>query len=135
MGICFSAEEQYQFSQQQNYQKKTISGFNSILILFFLGFGLIFSDFDDVLLEKYQFGFVNDQRKLLNLDEMGNFSIFLTTCGFWVNWDSGDVLLKNSSLGFLIIRKKLLNFDVIWRFFSIFLSDDDMFLWTILVLL
>lgn len=28
MGICFSAEEQFQFSQQQNYQKKKSSGFS-----------------------------------------------------------------------------------------------------------
>lgn len=31
MGICFSAEDhQYQFSQQQNYQKKTTPGFHWI---------------------------------------------------------------------------------------------------------
>ncbi|KAL0877092.1 hypothetical protein Bca101_026797 [Brassica carinata] len=29
MGICFSAEEQFQFSQQQNYQKKKSSGKNT----------------------------------------------------------------------------------------------------------
>ncbi|EOA12307.1 hypothetical protein CARUB_v10007944mg [Capsella rubella] len=34
MGICFSAEEQYQFSQQQNYQKKTtVPGKNSAVYL------------------------------------------------------------------------------------------------------
>ncbi|KAL0826746.1 hypothetical protein Bca101_050423 [Brassica carinata] len=33
MGICFSAEEQFQFSQQQNYQKKKSSGKKSAVYL------------------------------------------------------------------------------------------------------